>query len=118
MSRPRRVDKVLVKKAQEIVARTKDLEEYRSAQAILLPSVLGATLVETASVTGVSRATVQRLQVRFREGVRSGGVLRRRRRGGRRNQLLTHEEEKAFLAPWEEQAKTGGVLAVSAGMLW
>lgn len=34
------------------------------------------------------------------------------RRGGRHRELLSPDEEKAFLAPWLEQAKDGGVIVV------
>jgi transposase len=111
MARPTIIDRELVQKAQTLVAQTTDLQELREAQSILLPALHGATLEETASLLGVSRATVHRLQTRFRK--KSRGTFVPRSHGGRRRVLMSMEEEQAFLAPWAEQAKEGGVLVVS-----
>lgn len=112
MSRPRRIDPKLVARAQAALGRATSLNELRAAQAVLLPAVAHTTLEETAALLGVSRASVPRLQQRFREGLEPSRSPRRRW-GGRRRALMTLEEEKAFLAPWVEQARTAGVLVVS-----
>lgn len=112
MSRPRRIDPKLVAKAQAVLAQATDVNHLRAAQAILLPALARTTLEETAVLLGVGRATVPRLQQRFRQGVK-GGRSSRKRWGGRRRALLTLEEEQAFLAPWVEQARSAGVLVVS-----
>ncbi len=112
MARPRQIDQELVQKAQTVVAQATDLQELRSAQAILFPALLGTTLEQTATMLGVGRATVPRLQARFRERCRAGCPVQSRH-GGRRNVLMSVEEEQAFLAPWAEQAKSGGVLVIS-----
>lgn len=112
MSRPRRIDPKLVAKAQAVLAQATDVNELRAAQAILLPALAHTTLEETAVLLGVGRATVPRLQQRLRQGVKVGRSSRKRW-GGRRRALMTLEEEKAFLAPWVEQARTAGVLVVS-----
>ena len=44
MAWPRCIDADLVGKAKEIVAEARDLETLRSAQAVLLLALLGATL--------------------------------------------------------------------------
>lgn len=111
MARPKRIDDELVKRAQTVVAQTTDLHELREAQSILLPALHGTTLEETASLLGVSRASVHRLQRRFRH--KSRGTYVAKPHGGRRRVNLSWEEERAFLAPWAEQAKEGGVLVVS-----
>lgn len=113
MTRPRRIDQQLVERAQEIAASATNLRQLRAAQAVLLPALTGATLEQTAAVLGVGRATVPRLQARLRQEMRSGGASGKRW-GGRRRELMTFGEEQAFLSPWEEQAKVGGVLVVSA----
>ena len=113
MTRPRHIDNALVEKARQVAAGTTDLRELRAAQSVLLPALVGATLEQTAAMLGVGRATVARLQSQFRQQVRSGNVAPSRW-GGRRRALMSHEEEKEFLAPWEEQAKAGGVLVISA----
>jgi transposase len=112
MSRPRRIDPKLVAQARVGVARATDLNDLRAAQAILLPALARTTLEETAALLGVGRATVPRLQQRFREG-RNPPWSAPKRWGGRRRALMTLEEERAFLAPWVEQARSAGVLVVS-----
>jgi transposase len=112
MSRPRQIDTKLVAKAQAALAGAKDVDELRAAQAVLLPALVNTTLEQTAKLLGVGRATVARLQRRFRERVKVDRPLPRRW-GGRRRSLMTPEEEEAFLAPWVEQARSAGVLVVS-----
>ena len=111
MARPRRIDPELVVKARAVVAQATDASQLRAAQAILLPALAHTTLEQTAALLGVGRASVPRLQLRFRKGLH----LTRSSRswGGRRQALMTAEEEKAFLAPWAEQARDAGVLVVS-----
>jgi transposase len=112
MARPRHVDPKLVVKAQAVLSRARDLNELRAAQAIVLPAVAHTTLEETAALLGVGRATVARLQQRFRQGLPPGRSSRSRW-GGRRRSLMSWEEEKAFLSPWVESARNAGVLVVS-----
>jgi transposase len=112
MSRPPRIDPKLVSKAQALVAKTSDLGEFRAAQAILLPAIAHTTLEETASLLGVGRATVARLQQRLRQSTQAAPPTRRKW-GGRRRALLSFQQEVEFLAPWIEQAKAAGVLVVS-----
>ena len=115
MGRPRRVDVRLVRQARKAVAHATSVEELRTAQAVLLPATTGATLTATAALLGVGRATVPRLQARFRHlrATKTTPKAPQRNWGGRRNALLSVEEEAAFLAPWLEQARAGGVLVVS-----
>ena len=114
MGRPRRIDVEMVRRAHKAVAQATSVEELRAAQAVLVPAVMGATLTTTAAVLGVGRATVARLQARFRHAAkRTGARAPQRHWGGRRHALLTVEEETAFLAPWLEQARAGGMLVVS-----
>ncbi len=111
MSRPRRIDPELVVQARAVVVKAADVKALRAAQSILLPAWAHTTLEQTAALLGVGRAGVPRLQQRFREGVQT--TRSPRRWGGRRRAIMTLEEEKAFLAPWEEQARGAGVLVVS-----
>jgi len=112
MARPRQADADLVARAHQVTRETSNLEAYRQAMAVLLPAQLGASLEETAAVLGVGRATVHRLQTRFRRR-RQQPASPRKSWGGRRRALMTLEQEQAFLTPWIEQAKLGGVLVVS-----
>lgn len=112
MARPRRIDMELVAQAQAVIAKATDLEEFRCAQAVLLPALLGATMEQTAAVLGVGRATVPRLQARLRQQYVEPKAARPSW-GGRRRAWLSPEEERRFLAPWSEASKAGGVLVVS-----
>ena len=111
MARPKQINQELVQKAQSVVSQTTDLQELREAQSILLPALHDMTLEETAALLGVSRASVHRLQTRFRQKSRGTYVIKPH--GGRRRVNMSLEEERAFLVPWAEQAKEGGVLVVS-----
>ena len=112
MARPRRIDPLVIKRAQLIASSSTSVESLRECQAILLPALLGATLEQTASVLGVGRATVARLQTTFRQQ-RPAGFAPSRNWGGRRQSLLTPEEESAFLKPWLESAAAGNLVVVS-----
>lgn len=104
----------VVRRAQKAVADATSVQELRAAQAVLLPAVMGATLMTTAAVLGVGRATVARVQARLRHSAkRPAAGAPRRNWGGRRTALLTVEEETAFLGPWVEQARAGGRLVVA-----
>lgn len=111
MARPRRIDLELVAKARIAVAQAKDPDQLRAAQSVLFPAVANTTLDETAALLGVGRASVTRLQRRFREGLQLARGPRNW--GGRRRWLLTTEEEKAFLEPWADQARAAGMIVVS-----
>ena len=112
MSRPRRIDPLLVQRAQETAATATSIDALRRCQAVLLPGLLGATLEQTAAALGVGRATVARLQAAFRHE-KTGSSKASPTWGGRRSSLLTPEEEREFLQPWLEQARGGAVVVVS-----
>lgn len=112
MGRPRKIDEELVRQAQHAVGNSKDATELRCAQAVLFPAIMGTTLEQTAALLGVSRASVPRLQARFRQSMQTG-TSPPRNWGGRRRELMSFDEEKKFLEPWELQAKDGGILVVS-----
>jgi transposase len=111
MARPRRIDPLIVEQAT-LNADTTCVETLRQCQAVLLPALFGATLEQTATVLGVGRATVARLQAAFRR--RKPDMAETVRNwGGRRKSLLTAEEEEEFLKPWLENAAAGGLVVVS-----
>jgi transposase len=112
MGRLRKSDPEVEEQARIAAKTATTLEEFKAAQAVLLPAVTGASVEQTAEVLGVSRANVGLLQARFRKSLQIGPQLPRNR-GGRRRELLTRAQEAEFLAPWLEQAKAGGMLVVS-----
>ena len=112
MARPRRIDPLVVQRAQEAASTATSLEALRQCQAVLLPALCGATLEQTAAVLGVGRATVSRLQVAFRKN-QAPQPHPARNWGGRRQSLLTPAEELAFLKPWLASAATGQLVVVA-----
>ena len=111
MARPLRIDSVLVEHARDLAARAEAVEPLRSAQAVLLPALLGATLEQTAVALGVGRATVGRHQARVRR--RLADPTPPPQRGGRRHAALSVEEEREFLAPWVERSADGNMPVVA-----
>ena len=112
MARPRRVDLELVSQAQVVAVEANDVQSLRCAQAVLLPALLGATLEQTALLLGVGRASVSRLQTRLRQQCAQPDAVRASW-GGRRRASLTPEEERGFLARWQDESNAGEVLVAS-----
>ena len=71
------------------------------------------TLKAAGKVIGVGRATVARLQGRFRRW-KQGIQAPRRRWGGRRRALMKLEDEESFLAGWKPKAEQGELVVVTA----
>src|SRR5881296_2290701 len=113
MARPRKIDSDLVTQAQRVAAHTGHIQESRMAQAILLPALGQMTLKAAGKVIGVGRATVARLQGRFRRW-KQGIQAPRRRWGGRRRALMKLEDEESFLAGWKSKAEQGELVVVTA----
>jgi transposase len=101
----------LLEVAKVTLAKAKTVEELRQAQAVVLPLEFGLSLEQTAQAIGVSVGWACQLRTRF---VRAGGAPGESRatRGGRRRENMTRDEEAAFLAPFFEKAKIGGILIV------
>lgn len=113
MARPRQIDVDLVAKAREAVVQAQDLQQLRMAQAVLLPSLAQLTLEQTATALGVGRATVARLQTRFRQQGEPAAQPAARSWGGRRHALLTAAEEAALLAEWKAPAERGELVVLT-----
>ena len=114
MARPRRVDMELVTQAQVVVAQATDVDSLGCAQAVLLPALLGATLEQTAMLLGVGASErVWRLQSRLRELCAEPDAVRPSW-GGRCRASLTPEEERDFLARWQESRRSSTVSAATA----
>ena len=91
---------------------TNDCTQLRQALAVLLPAQTGSTLEATARLLGVGRSSVPRLQANFRQRC-LGQLDVRPQWGGRRKALMSPAQEREFLAPWAEQAQSGGLLGLS-----
>lgn len=112
MARPRRIDAELVSEAQQLASQAQNIQELRMAQAVLLPALAQMTLKAVAKAIGVGRATVARLQKRFRERKQGAGATARPW-GGRRRALMKLEEEQAFLCAWKPKAEQGQLVVVT-----
>jgi transposase len=86
------------------------LEQFRQAQAVVLPLCHGLSLKETAQALGITPGWVSQLRNRFIAGVR---VSQTPKRGGRHHAYLTPQEEAELLRPFIEEAARGGILVVS-----
>lgn len=98
--------------AKELLSKAKTAEELRQAQAVVMPLEFGLSIEQTAHAIGVSAGWACQLRNRF---IRQGGILKKEKpsRGGRRRENMGLEEEEAFLAPFFDKAKEGGILVVS-----
>lgn len=95
--------------ARTYLSKAKTADALRQAQAVVLPLEYGMSLAETAKAIGVSPGC--QLRNRF---IKGGGVSEvNKPRGGRRRENMTIEEERAFLLPFFEKARAGGILVVN-----
>ena len=111
MARPVTGDAQTIERAHAAIKNAKTLEQLRQAQAVLLPLECGLSLESTAKVIGMSKGWVCQLRRRFIAG-HVVGAADTLTPGGRQNQNMSIEQEREFLAPFIEQAKTGGILVV------
>jgi transposase len=82
------------------------------AQAVLLPAIGSLSLEQTATALGVGRATVARLQTRFRHHSQPE-LPAPSPWGGRRRALMSWEQEEAFLSRWKTQAEQGQLVVLT-----
>ena len=111
MSRPASGDEAVLMNAHQVITSARTVEQLRQAQAVVLPLAYGLSLADTAQVLGLTSGWVCQLRRRFMRGQMAGSPGAPTA-GGRRRQNMTVQEERAFLAPFFEQAATGGVLVV------
>lgn len=111
MSRPASGNDEILIRAREAIASAQTVEQLRQAQAVVLPLEYAMSLTDTAQVIGVSQGWVCQLRRRFMRG-QIAGAPDAPTPGGRKRQNMSKEEEREFLAPFFEQAATGGVLVV------
>ena len=85
MSRTSNHAPAVIERAKLVVNAPTNLEDFRRAQSILLPALLGATVLQTAEALGVGHATVSRFQAAFRDGLTQADPAPKAKWGGRRN---------------------------------
>ena len=108
MPRPIKTTLEILAAAQQKVKTAKTAAELRAALAVVLPARFGFTRKQTAQAIGLSTSRVGGL----RAAAQKPGAEPKNSHGGRRRQRLSLPQEKAFLTPWEEQAKTAGMIIV------
>jgi transposase len=108
MSRKPRFEPSVVESAKVQLAKAKTVAEMRAAQAVLLPALCGLGRDQTGACLGLSASRVGQLQAQ----ARNPHLKPKNTHGGRRRQRMSVEEERAFLAPWEHEAQTAGVIIV------
>lgn len=96
--------------AKTQLLKAKTATALRQAQAVVFPLEFGMSLEQTAAAIGVSPGWACQLRNRFmKEGIISE---ENKPRGGRHRFHMSIEEEEAFLLPFFEKAKIGGILVV------
>jgi hypothetical protein len=95
-------------RAKQLRDQTRSLADYRKALSVILVAELGLTADHVADILGTSRRTV----FRDRGNIRNQDDAAKNSWGGRRHCSMTFEEEREFLAQWENPAIVGGVLTV------
>lgn len=111
MSRPASGDEEVLINARQAIASAQTVLQLRQAQAVVLPLDYGLSLGDTAAAIGVSPGWACQLRRRFMHG-QIAGSPDAPTAGGRKRQNMSLQEEREFLAPFLEQAATGGVLVV------
>ena len=97
-----------VQKAKQLRDQAASVSDYRKALSVILVAEYGLDAERAADLLGTSRRTV----FRDRVNICSQDGTPEKSWGGRRHFSLTIEEEREFLAQWQEQAQSGGVLTV------
>jgi len=101
----------VLERAREMMSRAKDADELRRLQAVVFPLAFGMSTKETAAAIGRGTTWTSRARSAFIEG---GGETAKEPAKTRNRALLAKDEEAAFLAPFVEAARRGGVLVVGA----
>ncbi len=109
MARTARFTEEELQQARKVRDEATTVVEFRKAMSVILMAELGLDAEKSAEVLGTSRCTVFRDLSDMRN---QNDVPKKQSWGGRRRFSLTLDEEQEFLASWETEASTGGVLSV------
>ena len=99
----------VLEKAKEMIAKACTANELRTCQAVIFPLEYGMSTEQTAACLGRSISWTTRNRQSF---IAASGFAERTRPGGRKRANMTVNEEKAFLEPFFDKAKNGGILVV------
>lgn len=108
MARMVRITEAELQQALKIRDEATSVVDFRKAMTVILMAKLGIDPITTAELLGSSRCTT----FRDRLALRSQDDSQKKSWGGRRHFTMSLDEERVFLAEWETEAKSGGVLAV------
>ena len=108
MARQLQISSEDIQRAQQLRDQATTVADYRKALSLILVAELSLNADQTADLLGTSRRTV----FRDRCSIRNKDDTPKNSWGGRRHCFMTIEEEREFLARWEEKSTVGGVLTV------
>ncbi|MDD5168426.1 MAG: winged helix-turn-helix domain-containing protein [Syntrophales bacterium] len=97
-----------VQRAKHLRDQAKSIADYRKSLSVILVAELGLNAGHIADILGTSCRTV----FRDRGYIRNQDDMSKKSWGGRRHCFMSVDEEREFLAQWEAQATSGGVLTV------
>ena len=97
-----------IQKARHLRDHAATIADYRKALSVLLVAESDLSAQQAANILGTSRRSV----FRNRHNICDQDGTSEKTWGGRRWSTMTIEQERAFLAQWEQKATEGGVLSV------
>jgi transposase len=100
----------VLEKAETLMSKVKDIDELRMLQAVVFPLANGMSIEETAKAIG--RGVVWTVTAR-NKFIRNKGIPEKPINVIRNRAHMTKDDEVAFLQPFIESAKQGGILLVS-----
>ncbi len=89
---------------------SKNKDEFRRYQSVWLRLSKGLSFKYIADITCYSESWVRQLHTLYRKGGLEAILVSPK--GGRHNENMSLEEEDAFIAPFLETSKSGGILEV------
>jgi transposase len=112
MRRPRPIPDGAAETLSKLLKEAETKSEFQRIQCIWLRASLHLSSDQVAVAIGWHPNSVKKLQAQYlRDGESVLGVSKS---GGRYRENMSAEEEKAFLAPFFEKAKIGGVIVANA----
>lgn len=107
MARTTRFTDEEIQKALKLRDEALTVAEFRKSMSVILSVRLGLDAVHISELLGISRSTI----FRNRSKIRNQDDTPKKSWGGRRRYSLSLEQEREFLASFEAEASTGGVIS-------